>query len=545
MKRQYQRLIDIDLIDNPCLKLLFFDTVSYFGLIVKNIVDAVIVDAGGRPEKISLKKPKILTKSFLEELEGLLSKPNGIIGKDIDRNIKLDGTIIKDKNGNISGFKMQKLSKQIKKYLNSMFKGLGNNIATQALIISKIYSAMEQTQATKGEVKETFLEKHDINTKNVLDKYEIIGKDYQNNRVFYNRDLYQEQAKESVRGRIDGFLTDMVGSDRRTTSKVEDMVVKQVQYAIDKGLNAQQLSSNMYHSTKQMRKDGVVGYNDLYRDWRRVAKTELNRAYNEGYLASFEDRASEEPVYMVYSGNYNPKEKPNEVCNVFLGEVCRLIPSNIASASDDAKAYFSDEKTAKRVTWSGKDRYNRGKEDVWISAPSHPNCTHKWVYINPEYQKYSKKFGRPVVKSFITKSKSLPIGSIRTHGNVKVQKQPTGKWTPVPVKEREVREKTILSHEDKIKGKKFLSFLKREGFEFGYKNKRRVAVYGIGENEFQEKKKEFFRQIKERKEKHREMLKNTRNEVEKSIKSMFPKINNNIITEMLDLGMQENKLSKM
>jgi hypothetical protein len=167
--------------------------------------------------------------------------------------------------------------------------------------------------------------------------------------------------------------------------RIVDIVRKQIVSGLGDGITKQQMISRLYHVDldDELGKDlNQYTRNAYNRDLRRIVLTEFNMAFSNGLLAAELDDSKEtkEKKYFVYAGQYNPKEKANEPCNIWLGRVCLLVdePKNNDKIKDEYAEF---------AIWVGKDAV--GKK--WIAIPSHPHCTHYWERFYPEFQQWNSE----------------------------------------------------------------------------------------------------------------------------------------------------------
>jgi len=205
--------------------------------------------------------------------------------------------------------------------------------------------------------------------------------------------------------------------DGELKNKIVKMFKKQIVGGLEDGLTKQEMLSRLYWIDpsdvlgKRFNEETVNAWN---RDMRRICITEYSFATNEGYLAAVKDDAKKgEKLYFVYSGRYNPQEKPNEPCNSFLGKVCLLVDE--PQASDDSTDPLAD-----FLIWSGKTNVGRRHNEWWICCPTHPHCTHHWSKINPEFQEWDpttesielKEFGKSFNDEELDLIKNDPVKKI-------------------------------------------------------------------------------------------------------------------------------------
>ena len=178
-------------------------------------------------------------------------------------------------------------------------------------------------------------------------------------------------------------------------NRIINIFRKQIAGGLQDGISKQEMISRLYwidpsdQLGKRFNEDTITAYN---RDLARIVNTEFAFANNEAYLAATKDEAKkDEKLYFVFAGRHNPKEKPNEACNRFLGKVALLVDE---PKGDDT----SFDPNAQYLIWSGKTNVGRKGNDLWFCIPVHPNCVHNLERIYPEFQEYDKEHGIIVMK---------------------------------------------------------------------------------------------------------------------------------------------------
>jgi hypothetical protein len=202
---------------------------------------------------------------------------------------------------------------------------------------------------------------------------------------------------------------------------------KALQSAINEGaslmsntsISAMQTVRNaIYESTKihgnrgnlleDLRKLIVDDIGELNRDWKRVAITETNAAFNNGYLA------------MMKPGEYVVGISMPDACEGCLDLINGKVYKVRGTAAEDYSTL--DPRSAKyqelaeiweNEVWVGKNNYGRsnsqqkrldpskgnskdnlrGKlhhEHSMPALPQHPNCRCRWIRINPKFQYVNK-----------------------------------------------------------------------------------------------------------------------------------------------------------
>jgi hypothetical protein len=201
----------------------------------------------------------------------------------------------------------------------------------------------------------------------------------------------------------------------RIRNALVDAVRQQIVQGLQENLSPQELSQRLFYTDTSDQLPANLreaNINAINRDWRRVARTELSIAMNNGYLLSVADSAEPgEKKYVYYDGHFSIDDKfgsPTD-CNKWLGTICLL------SESPRRSGRLTGDPFAKFVVWPGKTNTDKGKTP---SIPSHPHCLHWWSEINP--QKHI-----PVIKSAktgkILTNKDLAYHDMERDGDVYVQ----------------------------------------------------------------------------------------------------------------------------
>ena len=182
---------------------------------------------------------------------------------------------------------------------------------------------------------------------------------------------------------------------------IRNKIVAGTRQLVTEGLRGGDTPSKMlsrfYHIGEDEGTDQFANNKNLEawdRDWRRVVVTESKIAQQNGYLAAHKAAAPEMKHYFVFNGSQNPKEKPHESCNKFLGDICLMVDEPM----DDDRVNPEDDDYAKWYIWSGKNNVGRKLANHWVCIPMHPHCTHFWTRINPAEQEWNSKINKLVLK---------------------------------------------------------------------------------------------------------------------------------------------------
>ena len=148
---------------------------------------------------------------------------------------------------------------------------------------------------------------------------------------------------------------------------------------------------------------------ELNRDWMRVAITEANSIFNNGYLDTLNE------------GDYVVGISMPDCCDVchklIKGQVYRVLKDPLPDYGEldpSTKEYWELAEKYELYVWSGKNNYGRSSskrkrinknignreenlrekehhEHVVPALPMHPECRCRWIVINPEYQWVDKE----------------------------------------------------------------------------------------------------------------------------------------------------------
>jgi hypothetical protein len=127
----------------------------------------------------------------------------------------------------------------------------------------------------------------------------------------------------------------------------------------------------------------------LNRDWRRIAITEFNTNFNNGYLISElrNTAGQEEPVFMV--GISSPT-----ACTFCLDSVRDQIVVLRSEPPDDGGDMVVIDGKPYTAIWPGKSNVGRPQEDWWVAAGTqHPHCRCTWerTFIEDEFAEMERK----------------------------------------------------------------------------------------------------------------------------------------------------------
>lgn len=234
-------------------------------------------------------------------------------------------------------------------------------------------------------------------------------------RLLVISDLGQTTFETAV-GRLPKFVEDAA---RRYGLTLEEATA--LQQAVEEGASLmsnttintiQNVRQTLVENTKQGK--GVQGFYDqirelvkdevgeLNRDWQRVAITEANSAFNNGYLSLLKD------------GDYVVGLSMPDACDSCLQQIAGKVykvrqtpPPDYSTMTGDDYEKYAD--IWENEVWAGKNNFGRSasqrkridrskgntKENLrekhhhefsMPAIPYHPHCRCRWIHINPEYQ---------------------------------------------------------------------------------------------------------------------------------------------------------------
>ena len=188
----------------------------------------------------------------------------------------------------------------------------------------------------------------------------------------------------------DGKLRNTIVTDTRQT----------IASGIKDGLSPEQLASELYWATPEKRKKKAAGHekyknpNEWALNFSRIALTESKTAKSNGYLLAKKMEDPKKKTYFVYAGRNNPQEKADESCNKYLGKVFLLVDeprdSEIVKKKEDQFADY--------YIWPGKTNIGRKTANHWGCIPTHPNCTHYWLAVDPQVMEFDSSINKLVFK---------------------------------------------------------------------------------------------------------------------------------------------------
>lgn len=201
---------------------------------------------------------------------------------------------------------------------------------------------------------------------------------------------------------INQGLTRTAAYVQQIQDDVRESVRRQVNHAQQYKLSAAELASNLYWmaDTDPELKGHTV--QSIWRDWDRVARTELAMIHEDGRQAVYEHQAresladTEKAVYFVLHGLGRCKW-----CSAHLGVVVRQVPSELVqggSSDDRLETYGIKDPHTSIAVWPGKSNYGYPQGQWRICAPVHPWCSCSLLRVYPEFQVYDTEKRRLVTR---------------------------------------------------------------------------------------------------------------------------------------------------
>ncbi len=177
--------------------------------------------------------------------------------------------------------------------------------------------------------------------------------------------------------------------------------VQTVRNAIVEALKQGKGSAGVYDKIKELITKDT---GELNRDWMRVAVSETNSAFNNGYLA------------MMKPGDYVAGMSMPDACDFCLTEINGQVfkvragaPKDYTNLDPNSEEYRKIAEIWEKEVWVGKNNFGRSTsrrkrinpllgnfkdnliekehhEHSMASIPAHPFCRCRWIHINPEVQ---------------------------------------------------------------------------------------------------------------------------------------------------------------
>ena len=143
---------------------------------------------------------------------------------------------------------------------------------------------------------------------------------------------------------------------------------------------------------------------EINRDWMRVAVTESNSAFNNGYLSRLKPGDYVAGLSMPDACDFCSTEINGQIFKVRANA-----PKDYTSLNPDSKEYNDIAEIWEKEVWVGKNNFGRSAsrrkrinplignkltnlrekdhhEHSVAALPAHPRCRCRWIHINPEYQ---------------------------------------------------------------------------------------------------------------------------------------------------------------
>lgn len=187
---------------------------------------------------------------------------------------------------------------------------------------------------------------------------------------------------------------------QKVDDTVRDAIREQVVSALQKNKTPEELASDLYWKVQKNPDVKSSTAEQVLRDWRRVAVTEIAYAHAAGRMAEAEADAEadqkagfkhpEKAVYFMFVRGTCPW------CQAHHGKVGRMIPSDLAGdgASDKLADYGIKDPHTDTALWTGKNNVGFPKALWRLCVPAHPWNTAQLVRFNPAVQEYDEKTGR-------------------------------------------------------------------------------------------------------------------------------------------------------
>lgn len=356
-------------------------------LLIHNVMAGVMRNIGVT-DLTRVVKPEPLQKaqsSFLSRLKAVVKKHKGIIlggkGPDPQAPFEIKGQRIYRKGKPMSVGDWQKFEQEIMQYMAPYMKSMSEEAAIKAVLLS---FATAQAEMQRKQMK------------------------------YYGKKSYEQILDESFNGYIPGSFDDLDkiysldGSKQRAMNEayqevaqyvqrvdddVREAIRRQVVIAHRTGKTPEQLASDLYWMQEDNPELRDLNAEQLQRDWRRVAYTEMAALHGIGHMGAYEDQAEAslssgaDPIYFVFTGG------TCEYCGPREGTVLRMIPKDaVADELDDSLAAqgIKDDPYAKLAIWNGKTNVGLKRAQWRICIPVHPWGRAKLQRFYPADQKWDK-----------------------------------------------------------------------------------------------------------------------------------------------------------
>ena len=288
-------------------------------------------------------------------------------------------------------------------YLKDTLKDPNEEIAIRSGLFGLLKKKMDDEKISKKKQKK-------MSYDNLIEKF---GPEINDTEKVYKKISKEKNMKATIDYAKKHGAEFLSIDDGKLKNKIVSMFRKQIVGGLEDGISAQEMISRLYwidpsdELGKRFNEETINAYN---RNLRRIVLTEMSFASNNGYLAANKDDAKkEEKLYFVYSGQYNPREKAGEPCNIWIGKIGLLVDNPQGNDS-------TDDKYADFLIWEGKTNVGRKHNNWWFTVPSHPWCQHFWERIYPEFQQWNEEIGSIEFKT-MEKSKNFSLDNIEWKKN--------------------------------------------------------------------------------------------------------------------------------
>lgn len=253
------------------------------------------------------------------------------------------------------------ITNDVSGFLKDKMSFVEDDMIVQAALFGKLMQKMESEGLNHDQQK-------DFTYNQIEERYGVIPQDDESIIRKFGMSRQEIKSIEYAKQHAAEYLSIKDGDLKK---KIIDMVRKQIVGGLEDGISAQEMIQRLFWMDpsdalgKRFSQDTIDAIN---RDFRRICLTEMNTAMNNGYLAAVKEESKPgEDLYFTFSGSYNPKEKPNEACNRWLGKIAKLVDEPMSS--DIIK-----DKYAKYAIWEGKNNIGRTGRNQWMCIPVHPHC---------------------------------------------------------------------------------------------------------------------------------------------------------------------------
>ena len=157
-------------------------------------------------------------------------------------------------------------------------------------------------------------------------------------------------------------------------------------------LSARELESNLFDS-----------FDDLNRDWRRVAETETANNFNNGYLeATLKKNEVGKTIFMRGITGAG-------ACSWCENNIKRQVVVLLDAAPSGGDDSIMVDGRSYTAIWPGKSNYGRKRAEWWVAAGTqHPHCRCTWLPHTPGFEEADQRFYEAMDRLAATANRQQP-----------------------------------------------------------------------------------------------------------------------------------------